>query len=83
MLILKPRTNIGSQKLIPVDTIIREENILKATASSKVTGVADVINTAFSAFVSGEIANGVSTIIQTGLDLLVGSYSGNTSSRSS
>ncbi|KAI1739957.1 hypothetical protein F4680DRAFT_420791 [Xylaria scruposa] len=77
------QANMNSQKLIPVDVIIRQENILQATSSTEITGVDDIINTTFAAFAAGDVANGVASIVQTGLNLLVGSYSGNISSRDS
>ncbi|KAI1418638.1 hypothetical protein F5Y13DRAFT_196426 [Hypoxylon sp. FL1857] len=80
---LTVQNNIGNQKLIPVDVIISQENILQATTSSQVTGVGELISTLFSAFASGDVAKGVSSLVQTGLNILIGSYSGNTSSRDS
>ncbi|OTA84037.1 hypothetical protein M434DRAFT_174882 [Hypoxylon sp. CO27-5] len=78
---LTVQNNIGNQKLIPVDVIISQESILQATTSSQVTGVGDIISTLFSAFASGDVAKGVVALVQTGLNILIGSYSGNTSSR--
>ncbi|OTA70221.1 hypothetical protein K449DRAFT_320464, partial [Hypoxylon sp. EC38] len=78
---LTVQNNIGNQKLIPVDVIISQESILQATTSSQVTGVSDIISTLFSAFASGDVAKGVVALVQTGLNILIGSYSGNTSSR--
>ncbi|KAI0554289.1 hypothetical protein F4679DRAFT_527813 [Xylaria curta] len=77
------QANMNSQKLVPIDVIIRQENILQATSSTEIKGVKDIINRTFAAFAAGDVADGVATIVQTGLDLLVGSYSGNVSSRDS
>ncbi|KAI1140374.1 hypothetical protein F5Y05DRAFT_315467 [Hypoxylon sp. FL0543] len=80
---LTVQNNIGNQKLIPVDVIIAQDGVLQATTSSEVTGVGEVISNLFSAFASGDVAKGVTSLVQTGLNILIGSYSGNTSSRDS
>ncbi|KAI0838654.1 hypothetical protein F5Y06DRAFT_296269 [Hypoxylon sp. FL0890] len=77
------QNNIGNQKLIPVDVIIAQDGILQATMSSEVTGVGEIISNSFSAFASGDVAKGVTSLVQTGLNILIGSYSGSTSSRDS
>ncbi|OQE13521.1 hypothetical protein PENFLA_c046G02559 [Penicillium flavigenum] len=69
-------------ELIPVGHIIHQESIVRCGISNK-PDVGKEITKAFRSFVKGDLADGISTVVQDGIGLLVGSYEGNQSTRTS
>lgn len=70
-------------KLIPVGQIIHQESIVRCGISNKPDDVGKEITKAFRSFVKGDLAEGISTVVQDGIGLLVGLYEGNKSTRTS
>ena len=68
-------------KLIPIETIISAESLVQASVSSEPTKIGETITETFGAFADGEVAKGISTLVSKGLNILMGSYSGNSSTR--
>lgn len=68
-------------KDIPINKVIARDSILQATVSNKPSDVGQIISDNFNAFASGDVATGISKLINAGLNILIGSYSGNISTR--
>ncbi|KAI0528344.1 hypothetical protein GGR58DRAFT_509588 [Xylaria digitata] len=68
-------------KLIPIEKILSSESVIQANIQNTPTNVGGVIKDAFSAFANGPVVDGIATLINSGLKVLLGSYSGNTSTR--
>ncbi|KAI8623251.1 hypothetical protein F5Y19DRAFT_459071 [Xylariaceae sp. FL1651] len=68
-------------KKIPIDQIISSDSIIQAKISNTPADIGKVINDTFSAFAEGHVADGIAKLVNSGLTLLLGSYSANTSTR--
>ncbi|PMD57924.1 uncharacterized protein K444DRAFT_511083, partial [Hyaloscypha bicolor E] len=68
-------------KLIPIEKILSSDSIIQASIENTPTNIGSVINETFSAFANGEVVKGITTLINSGLKILLGSYSGNVSTR--
>ncbi|GFF56708.1 hypothetical protein IFM46972_10585 [Aspergillus udagawae] len=70
-------------KLIPVGQIMHQESIVRCGISNTPDDIGKEITDAFGSFVKGDLAKGISTVVQDGIKALVGSYEGNKSTRTS
>ncbi|PQE25762.1 tyrosine phosphatase protein [Rutstroemia sp. NJR-2017a BBW] len=68
-------------KLIPIEKILSSDSVIQASIENTPTNIGSVITDSFSAFASGEVVKGITTIINSGLKILLGTYSGNISTR--
>jgi hypothetical protein len=68
-------------KKIPIDQIISSDSIIQANISNTPADIGNVINGTFSAFAEGHVADGIAKLVNSGLNVLLGSYSGNSSTR--
>ncbi|KAI7763832.1 hypothetical protein LZL87_014010 [Fusarium oxysporum] len=69
------------RKLIPIDQILFHDFLVRCDVSVGNTDVGAIINKTYSNFAKGAIANAIGKVLDSGLDLLLGSYKGNTSKR--
>lgn len=67
--------------MIPIDKILEKDHIIQCNISNDPAKIGDMISDVFSSFVSGDVLGGVSKLINNGLKILLGSYSGNSSTR--
>ncbi|KAF8536325.1 hypothetical protein BDD12DRAFT_890546 [Trichophaea hybrida] len=65
---------------IPIDQIIYSDSIIQANFSSSPADIGKVMQS-FTNFAQGEVAKGIASLLSSGLDLLLGSYEGNSSTR--
>ncbi|KAF9735674.1 hypothetical protein PMIN06_010259 [Paraphaeosphaeria minitans] len=66
---------------IPINKVIARDSILQAMTSDKPGDVGKIISDDFNAFASGDVAAGISKLIAGGMKILLGSFSGNISTR--
>ncbi|KAL9045509.1 MAG: hypothetical protein Q9214_001457 [Letrouitia sp. 1 TL-2023] len=78
---LAVRNPTFNAQLIPIDKILDKDTIIQCNISNTPSDIGNAIADTFSSFASGDIANGISKLINNGLKLLLGSYSGNSSMR--
>jgi len=64
-----------------VNKVIGRDSILQATVSKEPADVGAIIMDNFNAFASGDVATGIAKLVNSGLKILLGSYSGSTSTR--
>ncbi|KAJ5319834.1 hypothetical protein N7508_000117 [Penicillium antarcticum] len=69
--------------LIPVGQIMHQESIVRCGISTKPDDIGKEITDTFGSFVKGDLAKGISSVVQDGLKALVGSYEGNKSTKTS
>ncbi|KAI0153261.1 hypothetical protein GGR57DRAFT_502999 [Xylariaceae sp. FL1272] len=70
-------------RMIPIDKILEKDNIILCNISNTPADIGAMIEDTFSSFITGDILDGVSKLVNNGLKLLMGSYSGNSSTRDS
>lgn len=66
-------------KLIPVGQIVHQHPIVRCGISNKPDDIGKEITRAFSSFAKGDMAKGISALVQDGIEGLLGSYEGNKS----
>lgn len=71
-------TNGGvDTKTIPIDQILHKDYVVRCDVSSgNVGAISSIIKKSFSNFANGSIVDGIASIIDGGLDLVLGSFSG-------
>ncbi|KAL8664823.1 MAG: hypothetical protein Q9202_002685 [Teloschistes flavicans] len=72
---------ISDTVMIPIDKILEKDHLIQCNISNDPSKVGDMIGDIFSSFISGDILGGVSKLVNNGLKILLGSYSGNSSTR--
>lgn len=73
--------NTSDTVMIPIDKILEKDHLIQCNISNDPSKVGDMIGDIFSSFISGDILGGVSKLVNNGLKILLGSYSGNSSTR--
>ncbi|CAI7603331.1 unnamed protein product [Penicillium viridicatum] len=70
-----------NNKDIPIDRVLRRDHLTHALVSQEPSDVGGVIKDNFESFASGDIAAGVSKLLNNGLKVLLGSFDGNIAKR--
>lgn len=78
-LTLNHRNEVKNIKDIPIDRVLRRDHLTHALVEKEPSDVGGVIKDNFEAFASGDIAAGISKLLNNGLKVLLGSFNGNTS----
>lgn len=71
----------SDKQMVPVDKILGSDKIIQCNISSEPSKVEDMISNTFTSFITGDVLGGVSKLVANGIKLLLGSYSGSSSSR--
>eukprot|EP01084_Bolivina_argentea_P222105 376022_1 len=69
--------------LLPIDKIIISDHVIQCSVSKNADNIKNAVSSTIKNFASGNFVNGITNVVDAGLDILLGNYSGNVSERKS